>query len=422
MVIRIQDSTCLPKGSSSEPDTVDRLQKLLKEQLSIQSDWVFQVIWKQSLSSHQIQIGKGPLPVDEIISAVRETVLYHGPGIDWKGTENPQNGQRLVDEIVKYLFGRGSPSFDWVNAETVKGVFLRKDPVLLKKMEESLRSALLTDLPQDSKEETVFKAFIGNVIALLPFCYPEEGREFVIPQKVDGIWKRASYTIDKKFELTPRWLGSPIVAYGMTSTDAPPVMTFLGTTYPAGDGFFATLFADFTPGFSIGHAPYLVSQEKIAEWLKEKTDVRLFGMSLGGAIAFHVMRNHEKEIGHVAAFNPPGLYPWNWSGSVQTEIDIYYQYNDLVGTTGVFPEGKKVNIFRVIGEREENSYKAHARIYSGGKEVTVLKSSPQFENSRGVRKLLTFLHFFLGALFVFCAIFSLYLLTRSIQILISKKI
>jgi len=55
------------------------------------------------------------------------------------------------------------------------------------------------------------------------------------------------------------------------SKKGPPLLTFLGTTYPTGSGCVATLLADFTPGHSVGLAPYLQGKKGITEWFENKS-------------------------------------------------------------------------------------------------------------------------------------------------------
>lgn len=358
-------------------------------------------------------------PLDGKITRVMKTALKERLVYSGKGIEVRERGPNLqVHQIVQYLLGKGALSSEWINLKNTRGVLIQKDPALLRALTEEFRVILngcAEQLPlPGTKEEVLFKAFVGNILALLPYCYPEEGDSFSIPQKIDGEWKKVLYKVDRKIELTPKWLSSPIAAYGLVAEEGPPLLTFLGTTYPAGEGFIATLFSDVTPGLSVGHAPYLSGKEKIKEWFQGKEGIHLYGISLGGALAFHVLRNHKEKIGGVDVYNPPGLYPWNWKETYceGPEINIYTQENDLVGLLGAFPCGDKVTLYRVITEKKENSFKAHMRVYTGGSTVAIFEASPEVENSRFSRKLLTALHFLFGVVFVFIPVLCTYLLYR----------
>ncbi len=392
---------------------VGDIREIFREKLGIDNRRVFQKIWDQAKDAGRLN-WDGPLTVDvfdRIEAALRETLIYSGKGIEVEGT----GADERIHEIVQYLLGRGKASSEWVNGKMIRGILLKGDPELLKEVRDEIRVVLQScaaQLPQaGTAEEGVFHAFVGNVVALLPFFYPGVGEEFLIPQKVDGAWKVVSYKVDQKLELTPRWFSSPISALGLTSADGPPLLSFLGTTFPAGEGFIATLFSDFTPGMSVGHAPYLTGRKEIGKWLEGKGGVRLFGMSLGGALTLQVLRHHQEKIAQVNAYNPAGLYPWNWNGfENKSEVNIFYQENDLVATLGSFPEGDQVHVYRVIPEMPENFLKAHARVYTGSEKVTLIKSDAQYENGRLVRKLLTALHLILGALLVLPILICFYLL------------
>lgn len=355
--------------------------------------------------------------------AISKTLIYSGKGIE-VAKEGPSDS---ICRFIYYLLGKEAVTADWMTLRNIKAIFVRKDFEMLKEVCAELQQVLQAcneRLPlAGSAEEAVFESFVGNVIALLPFCYPEIGTPFCIPQKVEGIWQPVQYTVEEKIELSPKTVASPICAYGLVSKSGPPLLTFIGTTYPAGDGFLATLLSDITPGFSVGHAPYLFGKRKITKWLKTKKGTQLYGISLGGALIFHVVRHHHELIGKVYAYNPPGLYPWNWKGSFRgagPQIFIYYQENDPIPMIGTFPEGEQVRVYRILSKKKENFLKAHSIVFTGGKEVTLLMSCPYYENRRVVRKLFTAFHILLSILFSLLPALFAYLLYLSIKSLLSN--
>jgi len=398
-----------------------------KETLHLKSDRLAEKIFNQTASNQGIRwksiLSKCPVDLQKMESALKDTLLYQGKGmqVDRSGPD-PQ-----IHQMIQYLLGQGKPSVEWFSARNAKGLLLREDPELQKSMREEFRvilSACAECFPSPgSKEEILYETFIGNVISFLPYSYPEEGEVFSIPQKIGGEWKKATYIVDKKIDLSPKWFSSPIAAYGLTSQEAPPLLIFLGTTYPAGEGCVATLLSDFTPLMSVGHAPYLYGKKEIQKWLEDKEGVHLCGMSLGGAFTFHVLRNHEEKIAQVDAYNPPGLYPWLWKERYNSaDIHIVYNENDLVATLGAFPEGDKVRVIRAFAEKSENFFKAHIQAYSGFDETTLLKSDSVYENRRVDRKILTALHFVLGFCLAFLPILFLYFLYSIFNALILKPL
>ncbi len=402
------------------------IKAVFKERLGILSDRIFQKVWDQA--SPRIHFdGRRNLTagdLERIGNVLKDTLIYLGKGVaaDGRGSD-PQ-----VHEIFQFLLGQGSASREWLNLKNAKGILFRQDPELMKAMRDEFRAVLVSCSEHfpilDSKEEVLFETFIGNIVSLLPYAYPEIGESFAIPQKVNGEWKSVPYVVDKKIELSPKWFSSPIAAFGFVSEQGPPLISFLGTTYPAGEGYWATLLSDVTPFMSVGHAPYLYGKQQIEEWLADKKGVRLCGASLGGALAFHVLRNHKEKIGQVDVYNPPGLHPWQWKEKFDDSIDIriVYNENDLVGTLGFFPEGDKVKIIRPVLEEKQNALKAHAIAYSGGEQVALLKSDPAHENGRLPRKLLTAFHFCLGFLLAFVPILCAYLLYSIFNALILKPL
>jgi hypothetical protein len=402
-----------PADSSDKP-SVAKIQKMVKKRLGIKHEDDFQRVWDQAIAAHQIQWPKEEQLTPEILQqlegAIRSTLVYLGEGIEAVVSDSQ------VGEMVRYLLGRGTFSSDWVHWKNVRGVLFKKDPALLKEMREEFRSILKACAnrhPKNAKEDLLLQTFIGNVIALLPYSYPEEGEGFIIPQKIDGQWKSCHYTVDRRIELMESQFASPLVHYGFVSNEGPPLLSFLGTTYPAGDGFIASIFSSFVPGFSVGEVPYLLDKDNISCWLEGKEGVRLFGVSLGGALAFHTLKDHRQKIDQVHAYSPVGLFARNWKETYDDspEINIYYQSNDIVPRLGIFPVGKKVTIYRLFPENIENAFNAHFRVYTGGKKVQILRSNPEYENSKFSRGILTSLHV-ASAIFFFMPLLSLHLIYR----------
>lgn len=301
-------------SSLTRSDFVLRVQEAVREALSM-TQQVFTRLWNQAAAAHQWRLSS-PLTAEfwqEILRSLQSTLVYHGPGccFEWPSSSNSH-----VHGLVNYLLGKQLFSREWVNLEILKAIFWKKNPEILRCMRQEFKNALeecTRHIPEvGSPEEILFQTFVSNCLALLPYSYPEEGEEFIVPQKIEGEWRVCRYVADSPIALTPAGLISPIYAFGMVSAEGPPLLCAIGTTYPAVDGFLATLMADATPGLSVGHAPYWLGQDKLRAWLAGKENVRLFGMSLGGAICFHVLRKFREKIAEVDVHNPAGLYPWNW--------------------------------------------------------------------------------------------------------------
>ena len=113
----------------------------------------------------------------------------------------------------------------------------------------------------------------------------------------------------------------------------------------------------------------------------------------------HVLRNHKDRIGSLNVFNAPGLFSCHWGGPFDGddhEVNIYLHQNDIVSTSGYFPTGTGVHVYRIVGEQSDGWRAAHARGYGGGRRVTMIKSSPEFENRRVARTVWTAMHIVAG--------------------------
>lgn len=400
---------------------LSNVQNLFKEKLGFDNDRIFQQMWNQALNVHRIDWNPAkPLTqelFDKIEKALRETLVYDGPGLDHEGDgANPE-----IHEIFQYLLGRGVPNRSWLNRKNLSALMLEKDLILLQAIRQEIRATLASCAAIADKvspqEELVLEAFVGNLISLIPYSYPEVGEEFIIPQKVGNEWRALQYRIDEKIELTPEWFSSPITACGLSCEEGPALLTFIGTTFPAGDGYVATVLADFTPGCSVGEFPYWLGKEKIASWLDRHGSARLYGASLGGAMTFQTLRDQKDKIEAVYAYNPPGLYPWNWKETYDEtgpKVHIYCQENDIIATMGVYPQGRNVSVYHVFAEGFQQMPKAHARAFTGSDHPVILKGDANFENQRFYRKALTAIHMLFGGTLIFAPVLLSYLLCRAL--------
>lgn len=346
-----------------------------------------------------------------IDQAFQTKLIYHGSGM-----EAPLRGDQTTDHSIQNLMHTLMHGGQFCKAtllcqKSMQAVLFEQNSALMKDFRIELQrelNQLAKNPPETPQEEIMWKAFLGNLIAFLPFSYPPHGTETItIPLLKDGVCKSVEYAIHV-MPLTLSTLFTPMSAVGLTPKNpedkAPPLLTFLGTTYPAGDGCAATLLADFTPGYSVGEFVYDRNRQAIDQWMAGKTGVQLVGMSLGGAMAFHTLNHHHAQISRIDVYNPPGLYSWKHTHTKSCEINIYCQPGDIVSHLGFWPEGENVKLYTVMQHQHglsENFLSAHARAFTGCETVTIIKQDPAKENRSLFRKALTYLHQFLGPFLVF---------------------
>ncbi|HEX2583459.1 MAG TPA: hypothetical protein VHL30_05020, partial [Chlamydiales bacterium] len=395
---------------------------------AIKDDFAFECLWDQALANRSIHWTKDqPLTkqcFQRIGEAIEADCIFKGAGVQ-AGTEPSSRFHALTE----YLVGRNDLPKEMTGSEALEIFYeaIERDPVgACYSFQQELRvifqksaDAEIPRLAEEPQREALFKMFIGHMISALPFAYPEVGSCFPIPVKIGDEWVVKEYKIDERIELTPGPF-SPLLAFGLIAVDdpegeAPPLMTFSGTTW--GEGRFISLLSDFTPFMSVGHVPYLLGHSKIDSWIDRNfkgTCINLYGASLGGALCFHALRNHKDRLGSVNVYNPAGLYPFLWKGPFDDhDVNIYLQQNDIISTSGYFPTGTGVHIYRIVGEQSDGWREAHGRGYGGGKRVTLIQSSSAFENSRWKRTAWTALHFLIGltlgvALWAFFALACLF--------------
>jgi hypothetical protein len=162
------------------------------------------------------------------------------------------------DSVQKLLLDvmRGNvPEKDLLkNKALLKAVVWKKNPELLKEGRDLLSSifeGMMDNVDNLSKKESFHQEMIiGDLLSLYPFLGPKSGEEIHVPVRVNGSWQLVPYE-SEVIELTPKWMGSPLVAVGLIPKNRdeghPPLLLFKGTTYPTDDGFSLSLITDLTP-------------------------------------------------------------------------------------------------------------------------------------------------------------------------------
>ncbi len=338
--------------------------------------------------------------------AFKKQLVYHGPGIVPPPAAMTASVDASVQSLMLSLLHGATFSRSILNVDAFKTIFINhthNDSKLMTEFFEGLQREfvnLAANLPKNNSEEIVWRAFFGNLVALLPYCYPRNGFNLSIPilsKNIDGTYScsQATYHIEE-IDLVYNERNTPMKALGLTSSEGPPFLVYIGTTYPGGEGFAATLLADFTPGYSVGQHVYERNQIVIDDWLKDKQGVSVFGTSLGGAMALHTLHDYHEKISRIDVYNPPGLYPGQWVNQLSEEcsINIWCQSGDIVSHMGVWPTDPHVSLYLLVPHQEglDGSLSAHARAFSGCPDVTVLKLDPELENAKKIRSFLTFLH------------------------------
>jgi len=195
-----------------------------------------------------------------------------------------------------------------------------------------------------------------------------------------------------------------VFVYGLEPVEAPlaePHLIFMGTTYPAGQGFVSQVNSDFEAFETVGASLYRTGHKKIATWLdKQKNKTHVCGTSLGGTLALLLAIHQGEKLSRVDALNPAGLYDawiksefdgWdNLDKHDKPDVFIQKQGDDPVSCFGVWK--KDWVIFHVTPFKKASSVLFdHAVNYAGLSGTTFEKIDTEKDNeARYVRNALLY--------------------------------
>lgn len=221
------------------------------------------------------------------------------------------------------------------------------------------------------RDPIVAQMLIGNLISFLPLFDFEDQSEISLLRYKDGKWQFVVY----KLAYIPLIAGK-INAYGLEpqTPDMSPILVFRSTPYPAAAGFLEAILSDFNPTQSIGEDIFEKGRPALDKWIHGKAKVECYGMSLGGALAYHAGHAYGEML-EVHAYVAPGIK----REMSQIRGRGFFHQNDLIKLVGIHPESEHFEMFSVLTETDVNFIQAHA-IPPGIEPTIVLKINPLYEN------------------------------------------
>lgn len=254
---------------------------------------------------------------------------------------------------------------------------------------------------QPDKSSLILKMFIGHALALYAITDPVDGETIQVPQQVDGNWKMISYRV-QAIRLTSEWIHQEVEALGLVplNATASPILLFKGTALPGAKGHASTILTDFTPFNSVGQTLYSSGRRAIREWIddnyKDKKKIQVYGLSLGGSMAYQCGLEHPEKV-EIHAYVAPGFLSDKISSKdTLLEGESFLCPTDIVGNLGKHPSGPQ--IYKVISREKRNPLTAHLRAF-GGEETLLLRVNTVWENVRKIRVFLNVLHQVFSVLF-----------------------
>ncbi|KTD16252.1 hypothetical protein [Legionella jordanis] len=280
---------------------------------------------------------------------------------------------------------------DMVSCRLLKAIFFERDHQLVQGMRKAFQegfSHLYHQLSSKTNysEEELEQAhlFISNCLNLLPFSDLTPYESFNIPQWTNGQWQCVEYRVvpieltatsgfEKLFiEDTDR-----VFAYGLepiNSEYAQSHLIFMGTTYPAGQGFISQVDSDLRAFNTVGNSLYQSGRKRISKWLDKQNQVHVCGLSLGASLSLLLALDKGHKLTRVDALNPAGLYDFAIKGHIdhwdklpqKPTVIVQKQGKDPVSAFGVWKEDWSILHVQPPAEKQgPNPLVDHALNYAG---------------------------------------------------------
>jgi hypothetical protein len=397
----------------------------LKEQDHISDKW--NLILKQAYFNTGIKrnkLSKNKAAISVVLKELNSVIL----AIESHGF-TPFDEMRSIDgddakNLVKYLLHDCDKTTKPITLKDLKPLLVKENPLFLNRVREEFQNVLNNLYHKINLgfeyHSHVIEMLVGHILSMFVLTEPEKDSHISIPVLMNNTqWKLVKYTFDK-IPLTPKCFGTPICAYGLLPAieNTHPIMIFKSTPHPTGKSSTLSLIADFTPGFAVGGALYKMGRKKLHNWINKNYEehqnqtIKIYGQSLGGALASHLACDISEKI-EMHAFVPPGIFS-NKSKGKEIKGKMYSHTSDLISLVNQHPE--ELTSIKVITEKpRKNPLLAHFKIF-GCNKIILLNVNNKRENKRFIRKLFSGIHQVL-CLPIFC-IKSLFLC----GVLISKKL
>lgn len=312
--------------------------------------------------------------------------------------------------------------FSW---SIIKAIFIQRNPVYLRALRSAFQEGfdyLFKQLSQhefNEEQKEQIQLYLSNCLSFLPYADLTPYESLKIPQLVNNQWQLIDYYVTP-IELTSvtgwrRYFirdADRVFAYGLqpiVNEHAQSRLIFMGTTYPAGQGFSSHIDADFKAFDTVGTHLYTSGRDKIVRWLaQQKNPIHVCGVSLGGSLSLLCALDQGKRIERVDALNPPGLAEiWytnrydHWDELPdKPKVTIQLQANDPISIFGVWK--KEWELIHVIPPEEKkgpNAFCDHFLNYAGFADTQFSYLSAEEENKKRIYR--NFFVFSLGRWLVY---------------------
>lgn len=324
---------------------------------------------------------------------------------DFESIEQSSKEERdpvIVRNALRILMMGWNPKWrQLISWATCKAIFVQRDINLLRELRLAFQQGFdvlyrqIQPMSLSATQNEQIQLYLSNCLSLLPFSDLTPYESIKIPQRIDGHWELVEYQI-VPIELTST-TGikdqDRVFAYGLEPLihgQAKSHLIFMGTTYPAGQGFISQIHTDLKAFQTVGESLYKAGRAKILQWLSKQNDkVCVSGMSLGGALSLLLAVDQGDKLFRVDAQNPPGLYESTEKSEfdrwdelmIKPPVIIQQQAQDPVSAFGSWKT--EWTILKVIpppGKKGPNALWDHFLNYAGFEQTRFEWVDPEQEN------------------------------------------
>lgn len=305
-------------------------------------------------------------------------------------TEN--DAQIIVRNALRVLMMGWQDCGRLISLQSLYAILIKRDPELLRAMRlefqngfDYIHQQLLQQTPLSPSQQEQVELYLSNALTLLPYSDLNPYEFIGIPQYIDNKWKLVEYKVTP-IELTPTkgfealFIEDKdrVFAYGLepiSEVKARSHLIFMGTTYPAGQGFVSQVGTDLEAFETAGKRLYRTGRKKITEWLDaQPLKPHVCGVSLGGSLSLLLAIDQGDKLERVDALNPAGLYRsirkskfdhWDNLDS-KPKVVVQKQGNDPVSYFGAWKEDWQIfHVEPPQDKRGPNAFTDHFLNYAG---------------------------------------------------------
>lgn len=365
---------------------------------------VTEVLFAQSIPPK-----KDPSAVSPLSHRIQELIL--SPSTPWTPNITTDRLSPLQNNLLKIIQGDPLSLAELSpKKKLLISVMSTRNQELLDEARTLIQQLLLdvhAHLLQEKNTNNIFhlEAIVGELLSLYPFLHPPENEVLQVPiRSSSGQWEQVAYTVNP-IRLTDATLGSPMTAYGLVAEDAPPLLLFKGTTYPADKGFALSLLTDLNPMQSVGGLAHRFAENSLIGWLKKNTQsqkARVFGKSLGGSLSLLTAIKWPEYIEQVTTYGAPGLTSLDAQKlhslkkqKCLPKIQAFCQEGDPIPYTDC-AAAEAIDYYLVLGQKDLQGPQAHAEMYTTHRQSAILRLNPNASSKQLTRTAMSTLRFVLS--------------------------